>query len=96
MQVERTLRLTNLKFDVSVEAADHNAKIFMENGNNLQNVMNVNYGTSMTPGSEFRQISSIKEILGFHRDWIGTHAIITKDCTYPIEDVIYPEDKRQT
>ena len=48
-----------------MEAADHNAKIFMENGNNLQNVMNVNYGTGMTPGSEFQQIKSIKEILGF-------------------------------
>ena len=93
-RVERTLKPTNLKFDVSAEAADHNAKIFMENGNNLQNVMNVNYGTSMTPGSEFRQITSIKEILGFHRDWTGIHATITKGCTYPIENVISPEDQK--
>ena len=66
LQVERRLKPTNLKFEVSVEAANHSANFFMKNGNNLQNVMNVNYLTSMTPGSEFRQIPSIKDILGFH------------------------------
>lgn len=94
LQVERTLKPTNLKFEVSVEAANHNAEIFMENGNNLQNVMNVNDGTSMNPGSEFWQIKSATEILGFHRDWTGIHANITKGCTYSIEDVISPEDQK--
>ena len=93
LRVERTLRPTNLKFEITPEAADHNAAIFRKNHNNLQSVIDENFGSTLTPGSEFRDINAIESIWKYHQDWSKMKTIISDGCNYPMNHTQTPHER---
>jgi hypothetical protein len=58
-----------LKFELSLEAADHNMNLLQNHGNSIQNYIINNTGTFMSFGSEFRKPEVLEPLLLHHPNW---------------------------
>ena len=60
---EKELSISGFSFENSRQAADWNAKIIAENEHDFQKAIEKENNTTLSPGSEFRSIATIKKIL---------------------------------
>ena len=55
----------SIRFDISMEAAEHNYHLIKKNNYRLDRIIRSDLGTSVTtPGSEFKPIPALKEVTG--------------------------------
>ena len=70
LNITHSMIKPSIRFDISVEAAMHNYQLIKMNNYSLDRIINLNLGTSVTtPGSEFKPIPVLKELLGNHPRW---------------------------
>ena len=83
---EKTPRKHKFMFKNNREAAKFNTKLIKFSDYDLEKAIVKQKDSIITPGSEFRAISHIKNLLEHHEDWREIRSIITKGCDYQLED----------
>ena len=79
---EKTPSKHDFRFENTRDAAKFNTKLIKFNGYDLEKTINKQQNSILTPGSEFRHISHLRNILEYHEDWPLIESIISKGCDY--------------
>jgi len=64
-----TPRAPSFRFDISKEAAEHNAQLLKDTEYNLAACLGAEQGTPLQPGSEFRDPALLSPLVGTHPLW---------------------------
>ena len=71
-----------IRFDISSDAAQHNALLIKEHGNDIEALIRANPNTTMSHGSEFRPTPTLHMILHIHPLWTYVRGILEKGADF--------------
>lgn len=79
--------IPSLRFDVTVEEAEHNWKVFVENNFNLEKIL---CGTNSVTkfGSEFNNIDLLEKLFHRHPRWKDLRRRLTMGVSYPVVPIV--------
>ena len=83
----------SFQFECTRKAAKFNHKILKQHDYDLQKVYDNHTGSIISPGSEFRPTSKLRELLQKHEDWALFEDIINKGVKYPFKDHAFTNEK---
>ena len=85
-ETEEDLAMCSFKFENSKDAAAWNAEVIESYGDDYSEAVMQNKNTIISPGSEFRTLERVKEIWQYRENWQMIEEILTKGCTYPLQE----------
>ena len=89
------MRKPPFQFKNNDNAAQKNARILKKHDWNLRNVIDRHEHTAFHPGTKFRAVEDLQNLLGEHKDWSKFEKILKKGVEYGFKrDLIYSEETR--
>ena len=86
----RKIHLPSILLQATAQAATQNWKLLREKGGSLARLLLEQPFSVLSPGSEFRPVSDLAELLGSHPLWPRWNETLTHGASYPLED--YSDD----
>jgi hypothetical protein len=74
-------------FNFMLNAATHNMLVLMENDYNITKVIDSNQHIVLKHGSEFREVSSLRNLPMHHPRWPKLHALLTSGSFWPLKTI---------
>jgi len=82
-----TPKMTDLKFVLSEEAANHNMQLLSRYENSINKFMMANPGSIISPGSEFRPANILEPLLMHHHNWPTIKKILQNGSDWPLYQI---------
>jgi len=76
------------KFKNTPKAAKYNSKLLKNYDYDFIKTCRKQRGSVVSPGTEFRNIDTIKALFSHHEDWSELRNIISKGCDYKLEKIV--------
>ena len=83
---ERKFEMHKFKFEKSMEAAEHNAKIIQEHNYDFVETIQNQSKTVLKVGTEFRQVETLETLLKHREDWHEIKDILANGVWYPLKN----------
>ena len=83
---ERQFKMHKFRFEKSIEAAEHNAKIIQEHNYDFVETMKSQSNTVLTVGTEFRKVETLEKLLKHRNDWNEIKDILSNGVWYPMKN----------
>lgn len=83
------------KFELSHNAANHNAKVLKWHKFNLGIAINANFTSPLGYGSEFRPTSILRPIFQWHLNWSQLHLLLTNWSIWPLDELDKEKRKQE-
>ena len=82
-----------LMFENTKSAAKYNSNLLKKYGYNYEALVNDHPGSTITPGSEFRNPRLLEKLFTKHEDWNLIKTLLTEGADYPINKNVTDEKK---
>ena len=79
----------------NADAANQNSQLIAKFDFDLQSLFDAFPNSTISPGSEFRQIEDIEKLLGTHPFWPKIQEILTKGASYTFKNLPSDTDRKQ-
>ena len=82
---EETPAKDNFRYERTQEAAEHNTEIIKRYGCDLEHCFQSMKNSTLSPGSEFRNVDHLKLLIGRHPYWPNIHKTLTEGALPPVK-----------